>query len=164
MRKQEILKLLAELMQKQSLTKCGKAYSTLLGLSFLKRVPEFAVSRQGWQTYWQTRSAWFVRDLYMVRHWASLALDPRKGTLHSALFSLISIPPMCSREHGCCIWLRKALIAIMGIAQDRAARKSGSRTVNPSLLISIPVSSAHLLPLTFSPLTFLCSGTETTAV
>ena len=47
MRKQEILKLLAELMQKQSLTKCGKAYSTLLGLSFLKRVPEFAVSRQG---------------------------------------------------------------------------------------------------------------------
>lgn len=70
---------------------------------------------------------------------------------------------VCRGEDACYI-LQRELIEIVRIGQGHAARKSESWGVDPNLLISIPASSAHLPPLTFSLLTFLCSGTETTAV
>lgn len=75
------------------------------------------------------------------------------------LFSLIPVLPMCSGKTGYYILREEGIDGGYGNCLG-----SGSGGVDQSLLILISVSSAHLPALTFSPLTFLCSGTETTAV
>lgn len=86
--RQEVLQLLAR--QKQTLIKCHRLYSTALGLSFLKWVPKFVVSRKDDTLYWQRWSTLFVYDLYMPWSWSSLLLDPEKGPLYSPQYKASS--------------------------------------------------------------------------